>query len=92
MSILSIRLAQMRTRRYTAIMAITVVNTGMLSRNFSVVNTVLKSIVLGGTAKLPPNEVKWVHRHWVFMGVVNGPTYATMLPSHVFYNYLAMPK
>jgi hypothetical protein len=41
-----------------AIMIITVVKTGTLSRNFSAVKTVAKSIVLGGTAKLPPNTVR----------------------------------
>ena len=48
-----------------AISATTVQKTGMLSRNLAVVKTVAKSIVLTGTTKLPPNDVRCVQRHWV---------------------------
>jgi F0F1-type ATP synthase epsilon subunit len=41
-----------------AIMTMTVMKTGMLSRKFSREKTVEKSIVFGGTAKLPPNDVR----------------------------------
>ena len=49
-------------------------NTGMLSRNFSVVKTVLKSMVLIGTTKLPAKDVRWLHLHSVFSDVVPSPT------------------
>ena len=58
-----------------AINEMTVEKTGMLSRNLAAVKTVAKSIVFGGTAKPPPNDVRCVHRHCVLKVVVCGPTW-----------------
>lgn len=77
MSFLSMCRAQMQIIIHNEIMAITVQNTGMLSRNFSAVKTVAKSIVFGGTAKFPPNAVRCVHRHLVFAEVDWSLTWTT---------------
>lgn len=60
---------------YTPIKAMTVENTAAFSFKFAnFAQTLVKSIVFGGTAKSPPKEVKCVHRHSVFHFVVPLPT------------------
>ena len=59
-SFLSSRRAQIQTTTYNTRIIPTVQKTGMASRKFSRLNTVLKSMVLGGTAKSPPKRCQVV--------------------------------
>ena len=56
-------------------MTITVEKTAAFSLRLpNLAHTLLKSMVLTGTTKSDPNDVRWVQRHCVLYLVVLGPT------------------
>lgn len=74
-SFLSMCRAHITMIMYSTMREIIVENTAAFSpRLLNLAQTLVKSMVLGGTTASEPKDVRCVHRHWVFHRDVSWPT------------------